>query len=90
MLSNGDLWFYIYVGVKYMFIGYDYLLFLVGVIFYFSSFKDILKFIIVFMVGYSIILLSVIYAGVMVDEYLVDVVIVLSVLYKGFENLGGF
>ena len=42
-LSNGDLWSYIYVGAKHMLTGYDHLLFLVGVIFYLSSFKDILK-----------------------------------------------
>ena len=89
-LSNGDLWSYIYVGAKHMLTGYDHLLFLVGVIFYLSSFKDILKFITVFTVGHSITLLSATYAGVTADEHLVDAVIALSVLYKGFENLGGF
>ncbi|MEM1003083.1 MAG: HupE/UreJ family protein, partial [Bacteroidota bacterium] len=30
------------------------------------------------------------YLGITADEHLVDAVIALSVLYKGFENLGGF
>ena len=90
ILSNGGLMAYIYVGAKHMVTGYDHLLFLTGVIFYLSNFKDIIRFITVFTVGHSITLISATYLGIRADEHLIDAVIALSVLYKGFENLGGF
>ena len=90
ILRNGGLWAYIQVGATHMLTGYDHLLFLVGVIFYLNSFKDILKFITVFTIGHCITLIGATYAGVTANEHLVDAVIALSVLYKGFENLKGF
>jgi len=90
ILRNGGLLAYIRVGATHMLTGYDHLLFLAGVVFYLKSFKDILKFITVFTVGHSITLIGATYAGVTANEHLVDAVIALSVLYKGFENLGGF
>ena len=89
-LSNGGLLAYILVGAKHMVTGYDHLLFLAGVIFYLSGFKDIIRFITVFTIGHSITLISATYLGIKADEHLIDAVIALSVLYKGFENLGGF
>ncbi|MBW8245131.1 HupE/UreJ family protein [Muricauda oceani] len=90
ILDNGGLLSYIWVGAKHMLTGYDHLLFLVGVIFFLKGFKDILKFITVFTIGHSITLLGGTYLGVQVNEYLIDAIIALSVLYKGFENLDGF
>ena len=90
ILSNGGLLSYIWVGAKHMVTGYDHLLFLAGVIFYLSGFRDIVRFITVFTIGHSITLISATYLGIQADEHLVDAVIALSVLYKGFENLGGF
>lgn len=90
LLDNGGLLSYIYVGAKHMLTGYDHLLFLAGVIFYLSGFKDILKFITVFTIGHSITLTGATYLGIKANEHLIDAVIALSVLYKGFENLGGF
>lgn len=90
ILDEGGLFSYIYVGAKHMLTGYDHLLFLAGVIFYLKGFKDILKFITVFTVGHSITLIGATYLGIKADEHLIDAVIALSVLYKGFENLGGF
>lgn len=90
LLANGDLLDYIWVGAKHMLTGYDHLLFLVGVIFYLSGFKDIIRFITAFTIGHSITLIFATYLGIQVNEYLIDAVIALSVLYKGFENLGGF
>lgn len=89
-LSNGGLLAYNWVGAKHMVTGYDHLLFLAGVIFYLSGFRDIVRFITVFTIGHSITLISATYLGIKADEHLVDAVIALSVLYKGFENLGGF
>lgn len=89
-LSEGGLLAYIWVGAKHMITGYDHLLFLAGVIFYLSGFKDIVKFITTFTIGHSITLIGATYLGIKADEHLIDAVIALSVLYKGFENLGGF
>lgn len=89
-LRNGGLLSYIFVGAKHMITGYDHLLFLTGVIFYLNGFKDIVRFISVFTIGHSITLISATYLGIKADEHLIDAVIAISVLYKGFENLGGF
>lgn len=89
-LSDGGLLAYIWVGAKHMVTGYDHLLFLAGVIFYLSGFRDIVKFITVFTIGHSITLTGATYLGIQADEHLIDAVIALSVFYKGFENLGGF
>ncbi|MEM9548134.1 MAG: HupE/UreJ family protein [Bacteroidota bacterium] len=90
ILNNGGLLSYIYVGATHMLTGYDHLLFLTGVIFYLDGFKSIVKFITVFTIGHSITLISATYLGIKADEHLIDAVIALSVLYKGFENLDGF
>ncbi|WP_397445843.1 HupE/UreJ family protein [Polaribacter sp. R77954] len=90
ILNNGGLGSYIYVGAKHMLTGYDHLLFLAGVVFYLSGFKAIVKFITVFTIAHCITLTVATYLGIKADEHLVDAIIALSVLYKGFENLGGF
>lgn len=90
ILDGGGLLAYIYVGGKHMLTGYDHLLFLAGVVFYLSGFRDIIKFITVFTIGHCITLIGATYIGIKVNEHLIDGIIALSVLYKGFENLGGF
>jgi F0F1-type ATP synthase assembly protein I len=90
ILNNGGLLSYVWVGAKHMVTGYDHILFLVGVIFLLKNFRDILLFITVFTIGHSITLIGATYLGIKADEHLIDAVISLSVLYKGFENLGGF
>jgi hypothetical protein len=90
VLSDGGLLSFILVGAKHMITGYDHLLFLTGVIFYLKSFRDVIRFITVFTIGHSITLVCATYLGIKADEHLIDAVIALSVLYKGFENLGGF
>ena len=90
ILRQGGLFAYIFVGARHMVTGYDHLLFLTGVIFYLSGFKDIVRFITAFTIGHSITLIFATYWGIKADEHLIDAVIALSVLYKGFENLGGF
>ncbi len=90
VLTDGGLSAYILIGAKHMLTGYDHLLFLAGVIFFLNDFKDIVRFITVFTIGHSITLIGATYLGIKADEHLIDAVIALSVLYKGFENLGGF
>jgi hypothetical protein len=79
-----------YLGAKHMVTGYDHLLFLVGVIFFLYRLKDILLYVSLFTVGHSLTLLGGALGGVHVSAYLVDGVIGLSIVYKAFENMGGF
>lgn len=81
---------FLYIGAKHMLTGYDHLLFLVGVIFFLQRSRDVLLYVTMFTLGHSITLLSGVLANIQVDAYLIDAVIGLSVLYKGFDNLGGF
>ena len=81
---------YIYLGAKHMVTGYDHLLFLAGVIFFLYRLKDVALYVTLFAIGHSTTLLLGVLAGWHVDSYLVDAVIGLSVVYKAFENLGGF
>lgn len=89
-LINGGLLSYILIGAKHMVTGYDHLLFLVGVIFYLKNLKDIVKFISFFTLGHSLTLIAATMLGIQANDHLIDAVIALSVLYKGFENLNGF
>jgi hypothetical protein len=70
--------------------GYDHLLFLVGVIFFLYRLGDVLKYVSLFTLGHSLTLLGGVLGDVRANAYLVDAVIGLSVVYKGFENIGGF
>lgn len=81
---------YMYLGAKHMVTGYDHLLFLAGVIFFLYRLKDVALYVTLFAVGHSSTLLLGVLAGVRADPYIVDAIIGLSVVYKAFENLGGF
>ena len=89
-LLTGGYIDYIRLGATHMLTGYDHLLFLLGVIFFLTSFKDILKFITVFTLGHSITLIFATLMQITANYHLVDAIIALSVCYKGFENIGGF
>ncbi|MFT4613812.1 MAG: hypothetical protein ACI9NT_000953 [Bacteroidia bacterium] len=81
---------FLYLGAKHMFTGTDHLLFLLGVIFFLYRSKDIVFYVTLFTIGHSLTLLLGVWANWQVDEHLVDTVIGLSVVYKAFENMGGF
>jgi hypothetical protein len=81
---------YLYLGAKHMVTGYDHLLFLAGVIFFLYRLKDVALYVTLFAVGHSTTLLLGVLAGIRADPYIVDAIIGLSVVYKAFENLGGF
>ena len=80
----------LYLGAKHMVTGYDHLLFLVGVIFFLYRLRDILLYVSLFTVGHSLTLLGGALGGVRASAFLVDAVIGLSIVYKAFENMGGF
>ncbi len=81
---------YMSLGARHMLTGYDHLLFLFGVIFFLTQFRDILKFITAFTLGHSVTLIVATFMGVKANYYLIDAVIALTVIYKGFDNLDGF
>ena len=89
MLSGGYLK-YAWLGTTHMLTGYDHLLFIFGVIFFLSTFKDIVKFISVFTFGHCITLIFATFYKITANYYLIDAVIAISVMYKGFENIDGF
>ena len=81
---------FLYLGAKHMVTGYDHLLFLVGVIFFLYRLPDVIKYVTLFTVGHSVTLLAGVLGNVRADAYIVDAIIGLSVVYKAFENMGGF
>jgi hypothetical protein len=89
MIEGGYLK-YIWLGAEHMITGYDHLLFLLGVIFFLTTFKDIVKFITAFTLGHSITLILATFMGITANYWLIDAVIAISVCYKGFDNNKGF
>lgn len=83
-------WEFIELGAYHMITGYDHLLFLFGVIFFLTRFTDIVKFITAFTIGHSITLVFATLYHIQANYFLVDAVIALTVMYKGFDNLDGF
>ena len=81
---------FMYIGAKHMVTGYDHLLFLAGVIFFLYKSRDILLYVSMFTLGHSLTLLFGVWWDIQVNAYLIDAIIGLSVVYKGFDNLGGF
>jgi hypothetical protein len=81
---------FLYIGAKHMVTGYDHLLFLVGVIFFLYRTKDVLTYVTFFTIGHSTTLLFGVLADINVNAYLIDAIIGFSVVYKGFDNYGGF
>ena len=81
---------FMYLGAKHMVTGYDHLAFLVGVIFFLYKLKDIVQYVSLFTLGHSITLLGGVLGGIHANPYIIDAVIGLSVVYKAFDNMGGF
>lgn len=88
--SGLALTIFTYLGAKHMVTGYDHLLYLFAVIFFLYRLRDVAVYVTMFAVGHSITLLTGVLAEIHVNPYLVDGIIGLSVVYKAFENLGGF
>jgi hypothetical protein len=81
---------YTYLGAKHMVTGYDHLLFLAGVVFFLYRLKEVGVYVTLFAVGHSVTLLYGVLSGAHVNPFLVDAIIGFSVVYKAFDNLGGF
>ena len=81
---------YLYLGAKHMVTGYDHLLFLCGVIFFLYRMKDVGLYVTLFALGHSTTLLLGVLNGWHINAYVVDAIIGLSIVYRAFDNLGGF
>jgi hypothetical protein len=81
---------FMYLGAKHMVTGYDHLAFLAGVIFLLYRLRDVAVYASLFALGHSVTLLGAVLLGYRANPFIVDAIIGLSVVYKGFENTGGF
>ncbi len=81
---------YLYLGAKHMVTGYDHLLFLFGVVFFLYRLKDVGLYVTLFAIGHSVTLLLGVLNGWHINAYLVDTIIGFSIVYRAFDNLGGF
>lgn len=81
---------FLYLGAKHMVTGIDHVLFLAGLIFFLHRLRDVVIYVSVFTLGHSLTLLGGVLLGTSANSYIVDAIIGLSVVYKAFENLGGF
>lgn len=81
---------FLYFGAKHMITGYDHLLFLAGVVFFLFKTRDVIIYVSLFTIGHSFTLFLGVLGNIVVNPYLIDAVIGFSVVYKGFDNLGGF
>lgn len=81
---------FIYLGAKHMVTGYDHLLYLLGVVFFLYRPMQVLQYVSLFALGHSITLLTGVLANLQVNVYLIDAIIGFSIVYKAFENMGGF
>ena len=89
MLDGGYLQ-YVELGARHMLTGYDHLLFLLGVVFLLRHVGEVLRLVTVFTLGHCITLVGATLLGITWNYYLVDALIAVSVIYKGFDNNGGF
>ncbi len=89
-MEQGGLMAFLYLGAKHMVTGYDHLLFLFGVIFFLFRLKDVGLYVTLFAAGHSVTLLYGVLSGTNANAYIIDAIIGFSVVYKAFDNLGGF
>ena len=83
-------WPYLYLGAKHMVTGYDHLLFLAGIVFFLYRLRDVGLYVTLFALGHSVTLIAGVWFDLPANAYVIDAIIGLSVVYKAFENLGGF
>jgi len=89
IIDGGNL-MYLWIGATHMLTGYDHLMFVFGIIFFLTNFRDIVKYVTAFTLGHSVTLIYATYNGIQLNYFLIDAVIALSVCYIAFANLDGF
>ena len=81
---------FIYLGAKHMVTGYDHILFLFGVIFFLYKLKHISVYVSLFAFGHSTTMLLGVYFNIGINNYIIDAIIGLSVVYKAMDNMAAF
>jgi len=81
---------FLYLGAKHMVTGIDHILFLIGVVFFLYRLRDVVVYVSMFTIGHSLTLLGGVLTNGGMNSEIVDAIIGVSVIYKAFENLGGF
>ena len=89
IIEGGNLR-YLWLGATHMLSGYDHLLFVFGIIFFLTNFRDIVKYVTAFTLGHSVTLVYATMNGIQLNYFLIDAVIGLSVGYIAFANIDGF
>ena len=79
-----------YLGAKHMVTGYDHILFLFGVIFFLYKLKHISVYMSLFALGHSTTMLLGVYFNIGINNYIIDAIIGLSVVYKAMDNMAAF
>lgn len=77
---------FIWLGMEHIFIGYDHILFLLGLIVIGDSFKNLINMVTAFTVAHSITLALAALQVVLIPDRLVESVIALSIVYIAVEN----
>tara|TARA_Y100001934_G_scaffold165036_1_gene196490 strand:- start:545 stop:1270 length:726 start_codon:yes stop_codon:yes gene_type:complete len=81
---------FMYLGAKHMVTGFDHLLYLVGVVFFLARPRDVVLYVTLFTLGHSLTLIVGVLSGLTVNPWVIDAIIGFSIVYKAFENMGGF
>ena len=89
IIQGGNLR-YMWLGATHMLSGYDHLLFVFGIIFFLTSFREIAKYVTAFTLGHSVTLIYATFNAIQMNYFLIDAVIGLSVCYIAFSNIDGF
>ena len=89
IIEGGNLR-YMWLGATHMLSGHDHLLFVFGIIFFLTSFRDIAKYVTAFTLGHSVTLIYATFNAIQLNYFLIDAVIGLSVCYIAFANIDGF
>ena len=89
IIEGGNL-SYMWLGATHMLSGYDHLAFVFGIVFFLSTFRDIVKYVTAFTLGHSVTLIYATFNGIQMNYFLIDAVIALSVCYIAFHNIDGF
>ena len=89
IIEGGNLR-YMWLGATHMLSGYDHLAFVFGIIFFLTTFRDIVKYITAFTLGHSITLIFATFNAIQLNYFVIDAVIALSVCYIAFANINGF
>jgi hydrogenase/urease accessory protein HupE len=87
IIVEGGNFEFILIGITHMITGYDHLLFIFGVVFLLSSFKEVVRYVSLFTLGHSITLIFATFNSITINYFLIDAIIALSVCYIGLVNL---